>query len=134
MRKMSSLTPVLLVTLAILLAGCDPAKILRIKAGNKTNLSVTVYTNNKLIPSCEKEYNCKLIIHVTYKVTTIKTFYYGIRKLPNESIAYLSANIDSIVIINSSGKLSVSTKPDIQAYLKKNRSGYLGSILTIEAK
>ena len=114
--------------IVLLLTSCDPAKRLIIKVDNNTNSSITLYTNNKIIPFGNKDDSSKLIIRVPYSDTTTKTLCYGLGNWPNESIADLATNIDSIVIINSTGKLSLSTKSEIQAYLKKNRGGYAGSL------
>ncbi len=132
MKKFIAILSVILV--ALLLTGCDPAKTLIIKSANTANVSVTLYTNNKIIPFSNADDSSKLIIHVPYQDTTTKTLNYGIGNWPDESIADLAINIDSIVFMSSSGKQVLSTKLHIQAYLKKNRSGFGGSILTIEAK
>jgi hypothetical protein len=118
----------------LLLSACDPPKLLVIKANTKNNTSVTVHTNQRIIPFGDKDDESKMIIQVPFNDTAKKTFNYGIGNWPNDAIVELSANIDSIIIINSTGKLTLINKSDIQRYLKKHRSGYAGSVLIIEAK
>ena len=127
-------TVILLIPTTILFASCDPAKLLVIRVDNKNNLSVIVYTNNKIVPFSNKDDNTKLTIQVPFNDTTNKTFNYGIGNWSNDAIKDLSTNIDSITINNSTNKLVLINKSDIENYLKKHRSGYAGSILTIEAK
>ena len=132
MKKFALIT---LFTFTILfLTSCDPAKLLVIKADGKNNSSVTVYTNKKIIPFGDKDDESKMIIQVPFNDTTNKTFNYGLGTWPNDAIVALTANIDSIIIRNSTDKFVLLNKSDIQGYLKKHRSGYAGSILTIEAK
>lgn len=125
---------ILLVSLCPFLTGCDPAKLLIIKADNSGKSSVTVYTNNKIIPFGNKSDSSKLIIQVPINDTTEKTFSYGIGNWPDNSIAELTTNIDSIIITTIDKRTVLMRKEDIQRYLKKHRGGYAGSVLTIEAK
>ena len=120
--------------IALLLTSCDPAKLLLIKADTKNNTSVTVYTNNKILPFGNKQDSTKMIIQVPFKDTTSKTFNYGIGNWPNDAINELTKNIDSIIIRNRFDILVLINKPDIETYLKKHRGGYAGSVLTISAK
>lgn len=123
----------LLAFTTLFLASCDPIKRLVIKAGN-SNTFVAVYTNKKILPCGNREDNSKIIIQVPYNDTTRKTFNYGIGYWPGDAITNLAANIDSIVIKNTNGKVVLIGKTDIERYLKKHRSGYARSVLTIEAK
>ena len=118
----------------LFLASCDPAKLLIIKADDKSNTSVAVYTNKKVIPFGNNGDSSKFVIQVPYNDTTGKTFNYGIGNWPDDAINKLTTNIDSIVINNTSNKVVLISKTDIVSYLKQHRSGYAGSILTIEAK
>jgi hypothetical protein len=119
---------------SILLASCDPAKVLVITAHNKSNASVTVYTNRQIIPSADKDDKTKLVIQVPFNGTTSKTFNYGMGNWPLNAISELATNIDSIVIRNTIDRVVFDNKAQIFNYLNKHRSGYAGSVLTIEAK
>lgn len=119
---------------SILLASCDPAKLLVIKTSNKSNASVTVYANRQIIPSANKGDKSKLVIQVPFNDTASKKFSYGIGNWPLEAIDALATNIDSIEINNTINKVVLANKADILNYLKKHRGGYAGSVLTIEAK
>jgi hypothetical protein len=108
-----------------------------IKAANKKDVSVNVYTNQKIIPFSIGDSTNKITIQIPAINTTDKyqkVFNYGIGNWPNDAIANLVANIDSIIIRNSSDTLRLKNKAEMQNYLKKHRSGYAGSVLTIEAK
>ena len=124
----------LLVLVSPFLTGCDPAKRLIIKTDKSGKSSVTVYTNNKIIPFGNKSDSSKLIIQVPINDTIEKTFSYGIGNWPDNSIPELSTNIDSIIISTIDKRTVLIRKEDIQRYLKKHRGGYAGSVLTIEAK
>jgi len=130
---MITLKTILIFTI-IFFASCDPAKILVIKADKKSNLSVTVYTNKKIIPFGDNNDSTKFTFQVPLNGTTIQAFNYGIGNWSNDAIRNLSKNIDSIIINNSTSKVVLVNKLEIENYLKKHRSGYAGSVLTIEAK
>ena len=132
MKTLKAITLLILTT--IFFVSCDPAKLLVIRAENKNTSSVTVYTNNKIVPFGNKDDNTKFTIQVPFNDTTSKSFNYGIGNWSNDAIKDLSTNIDSIIITNSADKLVLVNKSEIENYLKKHRSGYAGSILTIEAK
>ena len=106
-----------------------------IKADDKSSTSVTVYTNNRIVPFGDKNDSSKIIILVPYNDTTSKIFDYGIGgRWSNDAIANLTTNIDSVVIKNTNNKVALVNKADIEDYLKKHRGGYAGCILTIKAK
>ncbi|WP_153799747.1 hypothetical protein [Foetidibacter luteolus] len=119
---------------SLLLVSCDPAKLLVIKADSKSGSSVTVYTNNKIIPFGNKHDSTKMIIQVPLNDTTNKIFNFGIGNWPNDAIIDLAKNIDSIIFRGSTGKQALINKSELEVYLKKHRGGYAGSRLTIEAK
>lgn len=125
-----------------LLQSCDPARIMVVKTSEKSNYSVTVYANEKIFPrsypyhqdSIEK----KIIIHVPTTDTIPqreKIFFYG---LGGWSDSYLmpdfSKNIDSIIIVNGKGKMTLNSQSSINDFLLKHRHGFAKRILTIEAK
>ncbi|MBL0358411.1 MAG: hypothetical protein IPP72_16815 [Chitinophagaceae bacterium] len=121
----------------LFLVSCDPAKILVIKAANKENVSVVVFTSTKIIPQSNSDSSTKLTIQVPpidVSNTYQKSFDYGIGNWPDKEILDLVANIDSIVINNSFDTMRLTNKEQMGKYLKKHRSGYAGSVLTIEAK
>lgn len=119
---------------SLILVSCDPAKLLVIKAGSKSISSVTVYTNQAIIPFGNRGDSAKMIIKVPTNDTIEKTFNYGIGNWPDDAIKDLAAKIDSIILINSTNRLTLVNKSDLENYLKKHRHGYAGSILTIEAR
>ena len=118
----------------LLLSACDPGRVLVIRADTKNNTSVTVYTNKKIIPFSNKDDSSKFVIHVPHNDTTEKIFNYGLGNWPNDAIVDLTTIIDSVIIQNHTNKLVLVNKADIHAYLRKHRSGYAKSVLTIEAK
>jgi len=120
---------------AIYSAGCDPAKILIVKA-NSNNSSVTIFGKEQFLPYASLLANRNLIVTVssndTLKGHKIK-YSYGMGNWPNSAISDLVKNIDSIQISNASGTLHLRNKPEIEEYLKQHRGGYAGSRLTIKA-
>src|SRR4051812_47919088 len=98
-----------LILTILFLTSCDPAKLLIIRADSKNNTSVSVYTNNKIIPFGNevgnKEDTTKMIIQVPFDDTTKRTFNYGIGNWPNNAITELVTNIDSVIINNSKNKI-----------------------------
>lgn len=90
------------------------------------------------IPIIKTVLQKKIIIHVPTTDTISekeKMFLYG---LGGWSDSYLmpdfSKNIDSIIIINGKGTMTLNTQSSINEYLLKNRSGFAKRKLTIEAK
>jgi hypothetical protein len=131
------LVPIILIVTTIVLSSCDPGKRLVIKAADKKDVWVTVYATQKIVPGSHESDTNKVIIQVPSPDTTErhkKMFIYAIGTWPNEAITNLAANIDSIIINNTSGQLRLTTKAQIEAYLRKHRHGYASSILTIKAK
>ena len=124
------------------LQSCDPAKILIVKTNNKPNYSVTIYTNENILPQFypyHQDSNAKkMVIHVPTEDTfaqTEKIFLYGIGGWADKSgLLNFSKNIDSIIIVNDKGKLTLNKQNAINVYLMKHRHGFAKHVLTIEAK
>jgi hypothetical protein len=125
-----------------LLYSCDPARVLIVKVADKENYSVTIYANENILPRSypyhQDSVAKKIIIHVPTTDTiseSEKMFLYG---LGGWSDSYLmpdfSQNIDSIIIVNGKGTITLNTLTSINEYLLKNRSGFAKRKLTIEAK
>ena len=140
----SSLKTNIFITLLglFLLQSCDPARILVVKTSDKINYSVTVYANENILPRSypyhQDSIAKKIVIHVPTADTIPqreKMFLYGIG---GWSDSYLmtgfSKNIDSIMIVNSKGKLTLNSQSSINGFLLKHRHGFAKHILTIEAK
>ncbi len=121
----------------ITLISCDPARILVVKAADKPNVSVTIYSNKNILPYSNDSID-KIIIKIPETDTSIKhdtTFFYGLGGWGNDSLMpNFSQNIDSIIIVNSKEKVMLDNQTDINTYLLKNRHGFAKRILTIEAK
>ena len=122
----------LIIVLAILLQGCDPAKTLVIEAGSKGD-SVKVIANEKLLPFNNNNEG-KIVITVPSGDTMRKVFHYEMGGWSDKALIDLASKIDSIHIENGSGKISISDPDKIVAYLKNHQSGWAGSILTISTK
>ncbi len=126
-----------LTVIAILIQSCDPARILVVKAAKNPDVSVTVYGNNKILPGPHEKENEKIVIKIPTtgtRVTRDTVFYYGLGGWPKgKFMTEFAKNIDSIIIINSNGKIVLDNLSDITNYLSKHRHGFAKRILTIEA-
>ena len=119
----------------LFLQSCDPGKNLIIQAMHTKGVSVIVYANKKIMPFYDGAGNEKIKIEAPDSSGNYKqVLLYGIGNWPNKSIKEFSENTDSIIINNSSGKIRLVNKIEIENYLLKHRSGYAKSILTIKAK
>lgn len=130
-------TTVLSILTVLLFNGCDPAKLLVIKASPETHASVSVYINRKALPTTYWNGDKKVLIQLPATDTATyyeKRYYYSIGNWPNAEIAELAANIDSLVFTNPVSRLVLADRSQIEQYLLKHRSGYAGSVVTIEAK
>jgi len=132
-KKLLSVTAI-----AVITQSCDPARVLTIKATGKPTNSVTIYADKKMLPdrySYEKE-------KVAFKVTTNaehnkrdSTLFFGFGGWSKDAIrSELTKYIDSIVIVNSTGKRILNTPTDINTYLIAHRYGFVNRIIKIEAK
>lgn len=125
-----------------LLESCDPARVLVVKTVNKPNYSVTIYANENILPGPysyrQDSVAKKVVISVPIIDTVVereKIFFYGLGGWGDDSLMpNFSKNIDSIIIVNSGGRLRLDTQSSINEYLLKNRSGFAKRKLTIEAK
>lgn len=126
-----------IILVSLLFIGCDPAKILIIKTSGAPNVYVTVYANKSILPENRENLEEKIVIHFptsSYPPKNDTAFFYGLGNWPKQFIPNFAVNIDSIIISNSSDKIILTNKDDINKYLIKKRSGYAKSKLTIEAK
>lgn len=131
-----TLKPALIIFLLILFSSCDPGMMLVVRASEKNNSSVTIYGNNKLLRYKQEEKESKVIIKVPEKdsvITYKKEFLYGYGGWDIVNVNYLSDNMDSIIIISSSGTLVLKDKAQMHQYLLKQTGGYGNHKLTIEA-
>lgn len=122
----------------ITLISCDPVRMLVVKAADKPNVSVTIYSNKNILSFSNDSIDNKIIIQIPETDSSIKrdtTLFYGLGGWGNDSLMYnFSQNIDSIIIVNSSETVILNNQNEINAYLLENRHGFAKSILTIEAK
>ena len=118
----------------LIFASCDPALLLTVKVDNKNTQSIILFTDKRILPFNHDNDSSKFIIQVPYNDSIIKTFNYGIGAWSNESIIELTKIIDSIYINDGKNTKILIKKSDMENYLRKNRSGYAGSILTIKAQ
>jgi len=126
----------LIMTACCLFAGCDPEKLLIIKASGESTALVRVYCNKSILLQ-QGSTNEKVIISLPTTDDPPKkdtTFRYLIGSWSREDVDKLTKGIDSIVIGNSSGNKVIADTEGISNYLLKHRSGYGKSKLTIEAK
>jgi hypothetical protein len=120
---------------AILLSACDPVKLLVVKSTPGT--SVTIYSNQKILPAYYGNPDEKIVIKVPYTDSATRyerLFLYGLGTWPKDKIPAMSDNIDSIVLNTTKGKVLLKDKSEITDYLIKHRKGTMNHILTIEAK
>ncbi len=120
-----------------ILASCDPARTLVIRTVDKPNFSVTVYGNKNILPDNNGSTE-KVVVKISSETNSEKrdtTFRYGLGGWDKKyQIPELAANIDSIIIVNSSGTLLLKNKKELTSYLLTHRSGQSGCVITIEAK
>jgi hypothetical protein len=112
-------------------------KILVIEVPNNSASSVTLYSNQKILPSYYGNPDEKITVKVPYFDSAMQyrhVFFYGQGGWSDEAVKQLTENIDSISIRGNKGNTLIRTKPEIQAYLEKHRSGFAKHVLTIEAK
>lgn len=113
-----------------------------VKTANKPYCSVTIYTNENILPRSYLNHQDstakKIVIHVPTSDTIPqheKLFLYGLGGWSDNSVMPdFSKNIDSIIIVNGNGKLTLDEYSEINNYLLKHRHGFAKHILTIEAK
>jgi hypothetical protein len=125
-----------------LIQSCDPARILVVRTADKPNHSVTIYANENILPGSylyrQDSIAKKVIINVPTIDTIVqreKMLFYGLGSWGDDSLMpNFSKNIDSIVIVNSNGRLKLDKQTEINEYLLKHRHGFAKRILTIEAK
>jgi len=125
-----------------LLFSCDPARVLVVKVADKENYSVTIYSNENILPdsySYQDDSVAKKIIIQVPTADTIpeytKMFFYGFGGWSDSSLMPdFTKNIDSIIIVNGKGIVTLNTQYSINEYLIKNRSGFAKRRITIEAK
>jgi uncharacterized protein YcfL len=126
---------IILILTLLILVSCDPTKLLVIKA-NKDS-SVTLYTNQKILPYYYGEPDKKAVLTVSYTDTTkhdYRVYFYGAGKWTYGELPTLCENIDSIAINGSKKKVVLKSKAEIFNYLRKHRSRFGKHVLTIEAK
>ena len=112
----------------LILTGCDPIKLLTVKAA--PNTQVIIYKKGQNIEAD----TAKNIIRVPENGTVEQQFYFGLGLWPEEAIINYSASLDSIVFYNKDGKTKLTNQTDIQNYLMKQRRGLFKSNLIIESK
>jgi hypothetical protein len=115
-----------LFTAAVLCGSCDNIIMMVIKTPRKSNASVTIYANEVAFPlSRDADPDKKVIVHVPNDSTgRNKTVYgYGIGFWYDELIERIAGNTDSIVINNTTGRLTISNKEDIKKFLIQHRTG-----------
>jgi hypothetical protein len=119
------------------LAACDPTRTLVIRTADKPNLSVTIFGNKNLLPD-NKSATEKVVVKISSDANSERrdtAFRYGLGGWDKKyQIPGLVANIDSIIIKNSSGTLLLKNKEELTSYLLTQRSGQSGCVITIEAK
>lgn len=136
MRRKHGLWLILLSAFAF--AGCDPARLLAVKAPKKSGASVTVYFREGIgfvspanpdgvktirVPSAEEPQRYKQV------------FYLGFGNWPADAVTSFARNIDSIVFANGEGSSRVLKNGDeLEHHLLKHRSGLLRTTLTIREK
>lgn len=124
--------------LVAVFTGCDPARTLVIKTADKPNLSVTIFGNRAMLPHGNEADTEKVVIKIPPDANYERrdtAFRYGLGGWNIKGLlTELVANIDSVIIITSSGRTVLSTKEGIQSYLRAHQTGYSGSVLTIEAR
>lgn len=114
---------------------CDPARVMVVKTADKPNLSVAIYANKNILPG--KEGNDKIVINIPSQGMPAKrdtTFYYGLGGWGRGDMSWFAKDIDSIIIINSNGKLLLNDEAAIAGYLNKHKHGFGHRILTIKAQ
>ena len=120
-----------------LFAACDPGKSFTIKAAENKNVSVIIYADSDLMPGASSTPKKKITIRVPSSDTSKdieKSFAYGIGGWSDRSISILAGHIDSVIIENSGGNLSLKNHAVIKEYLQKNLRGKYHNELIIEAK
>jgi hypothetical protein len=125
------------VFLFVIITGCDPVRTLVIKAADKPSLSVTIFGNKNMLPYNNEAAAEKVIIKIPPDANRERrdtAFRYGLGGWSiNKQIPDLVANIDSIIIINSTNKTVLKNKQELMSYLLAHRTGHYGCLLTIEA-
>ncbi len=111
----------------LILTGCDPIKLLTVKAA--PNTQVIIYKKGQNIEAD----TAKNIILVPENGTVEQQFYFGLGTWPEKAIINYSASLDSIVFYNKDEKTKLTNQTDIQNYLMKQRRGLFKSNLIIES-
>jgi hypothetical protein len=132
MRVGNTITFIILASLFLM--SCDPGKTLVIEASNKNHTSVSIFGKGSMLPFTSKDDKNRVVITVPENDTTKRTLKYGLGGWPDGAITRLAESIDSIIIIDNSGKSVLGNSAEIESYLKKHRSGYGKSMLKITAK
>lgn len=136
-RFFTELNFVVSAVILLLITSCDPAKVLVITASNQPGISATIYGNTSMLPRSAGMPTEKISISVPFG-TPVKrdtSIYYGFGGWKgDDKIKNLAKNIDSIIINNSNGQITLNTHESITNYLLKHRHGFARRILRIEAK
>ena len=88
----------------LILTGCDPIKLLTVKAA--PNTQVIIYKKGQNIEAD----TAKNIILVPENGTVEQQFYFGLGTWPEKAIINYSASLDSIVFYNKDGKTKLTLK------------------------
>lgn len=121
--------------ISAVLISCDPIQVLIIKTSPDKNESISIYTND--ISDLRNKSNEKVVINVPYTDSILKhekIFAYGIGGWSEYETNLLTENIDSIIINNDTGKITLKEQDSIKNYLLDRRSGWAESVLTIGAE
>jgi hypothetical protein len=126
------------IIIAVITQSCDPARVLMIKATGKPTVSVTIYADKKMLPHRWRNEKEKVVFKVSPNAEHKKrdsTLFFGFGGWSEDAIqTELTKHIDSIVIVNSTGKQILNTPTDISTYLIAHRYGFVNRIVKIEAK
>lgn len=114
-----------------LLTGCDPTKVLVVKAKQK-GTSVAVYTSTRIMPRSKEDDSAKIIIQVPSNETRTRKIRYGMGWWSDDAIAAIATDIDSIVMVKGEDRIVFGERMAIEDFLKKHRSGYGDAVLTIK--
>lgn len=130
-KNITTITYLLVIFVALNLAGCDPAKLLVVEAERK-GTSVTLYLSKGVVPQASIKDSDTTFIRVPSNDILKKKYHFGLGGWSDTSVGQFASGIDSIVIENGKSQILLRDRLEIESFLKKRRSGYAKAVLTIK--
>lgn len=123
-------------TLFIVLASCDPARVLIISNGNHKNSSVTVYASSNILPHPSTSDTGRVIIKMPsiYDASRNDTLlFYGLGNWSDEALMPgFAEQIDSIVFVSKGERRVLQDSQEITTCLLNCRRGLMDHVLLLK--